>query len=229
MAKEAGFKIHKNVLGTSMGLIEQYKKFVAANISDTMGRLHTMDYRIRPIYQPMRKLCGIALTVNARPGDNLLALKAIELAKPGDVIVISSQFDATLSVWGGFMSIMASKKGVAGIVTDGLVRDVSQSQSTGLPIYALGTTPAAPTKEGSGQINTTISCGGVVVEPGDILVGDEDGIVVVPRLEAEKVAMGVYERIKKENEWMTIVEKGGIIGMDSTNEQLSKKHAEIVD
>lgn len=227
MAKETGFKIYTSIERPSKEIIEQYRGFVAANISDSMGRLFTMDYRINPVYRPMRKLCGTAITVQARPGDNLLSLKAIEVAQPGDVIVIATQGDTALSVWGGFMSMMAARRGIAGVVTDGVIRDVEQSREAGLPIYAVGVTPAAPTKEGTGQINTSISCGGVVVEPGDIVVGDEDGVVVVPRREAEAVAERVRERIAKEDAWLKIVESGGFIAIDSANEIIAAKNAEI--
>ncbi len=227
MAKETGFKIYTSIERPAKEIVDQYRGFVAANISDSMGRLHTMDYRINPVYKPMRKLCGTAITVQARPGDNLLSLKAIEVAQPGDVIVIAAQGDTSLSVWGGFMSMMAAKKGVAGVVTDGVIRDVEQSREADLPIYAVGVTPAAPTKEGTGQINTSISCGGVVVEPGDIVVGDEDGVVVVPRREAEAVAEKVRDRIAKEDAWLKIVEGGGFIAIDSADEIIAAKKADI--
>lgn len=228
MAKETGFKIYTSIDRPSKEIVEQYRDFVAANISDSMGRLFTMDYRISPVYKPMSKLCGTAITVQARPGDNLLSLKAIEIAQPGDVIVIATQGDTSQSVWGGFMSMMAARKGIAGVVTEGVIRDVEQSRETGLPIYAVGVTPAAPTKEGTGQINTSISCGGVVVEPGDIVVGDEDGVVVVPKADAELVMKKVRERIAKEDAWMKIVEGGGCIAIDSANEVIAAKKAEII-
>jgi len=173
-------------------------------------------------------VCGPAFTVQARPGDNLLSLKAIELAKPGDVIVISGLGETNYSVWGGFMSMMAADKRIGGVITDGLVRDVAQSRETGLPIYALGVTPAAPTKTGAGQINTMICCGGVVVEPGDIIVGDEDGVVVVPFGEAEKIIQEVHKRIKKESDWLKIVKAGGTIAIDSAAETINKMNAEIL-
>jgi regulator of RNase E activity RraA len=155
-------------------------------------------------------------------------VEAIEIAQPGDVIVIATQGDMSLSVWGGFMSMMAARKGIAGVVTDGVIRDVEQSRETGLPIYAVGVTPAAPTKEGTGQINTSISCGGVVVEPGDIVVGDEDGVVVVPKVEAEAVMEKVRQRMAKEDAWMKIVENGGFIAIDSANEIIAAKNGEII-
>lgn len=227
MAKETGFKIYTEIDRPAKEIVEQYREFVAANISDSMGRLFTMDYRVKPIYQPMRKVCGTAFTVQARPGDNLLGLKAIELAQPGDVIVISTQGDTNNSVWGGFMSMMAANKGIAGVVTDGIVRDSVQSKEADLPIYAIGLTPAAPTKEGTGQINTTISCGGVVIEPGDIVVGDEDGVVVVPKAEAEAIAAKVRERIAKEGAWLEIVNKGGFVAIDSATKLILEKKADI--
>lgn len=227
MAKETGFKIYTEIDRPAKEIVEQYREFVAANISDSMGRLFTMDYRVKPIYQPMRKVCGTAFTVQARPGDNLLGLKAIELAQPGDVIVISTQGDTNNSVWGGFMSMMAANKGIAGVVTDGIVRDSVQSKEADLPIYAIGLTPAAPTKEGTGQINTTISCGGVVIEPGDIVVGDEDGVVVVPKAEAEAITAKVRERIAKEGAWLEIVNKGGFVAIDSATKLILEKKADI--
>lgn len=228
MAKETGFRIYTLIERPPREIVDKYRDFVVANISDSMGRLCTMDYRIKPVYANMSKLSGTAITVQARPGDNLLSLKAIELAQPGDVIVIATGGDTTLSVWGGFMSIMAANKGIAGVVTDGIVRDVQQSRETGLPIFAVGVTPAAPTKEGTGQINTTISCGGVVVEPGDIVVGDEDGVVVVPRSEAGAMIERVHQRIAKEADWMKTVQAGGFIAIDSANDVIAQKKAEII-
>ena len=208
MAKETGFKIYTSIERPSKEIIEQYRGFVAANISDSMGRLFTMDYRINPVYRPMRKLCGTAITVQARPGDNLLSLKAIEVAQPGDVIVIATQGDTALSVWGGFMSMMAARRGIAGVVTDGVIRDVEQSREAGLPIYAVGVTPAAPTKEGTGQINTSISCGGVVVEPGDIVVGDDDGVLFISPAHADALAAASRKKLADETATLAAIANG---------------------
>jgi regulator of RNase E activity RraA len=227
MTKEVGFTIHTTMPRPAPALVERYASFDTANISDSMGRLFTMHHKVKQAYQPMRKLCGPAITVQARPGDNLLGLKAIEIAQPGDVIVISGFEDESLSVWGGFMSMMAARKGLHGVVTDGLVRDVKQTRSEGFPVFAAGITPAAPTKEGSGQINTTINCGRVVVQPGDIVVGDEDGVVVVPRNDAESLMEVVLARIEKERGWKETIESGGTIAIDSANEVLARLNASV--
>src|SRR5699024_5650555 len=161
------------------------------------------------------KLCDPALTVKARPGDNLTPFKAIELARPGDVIVISGSFEMVYSLWGGVMSAMSKKKGIAGVVTDGLVRDVEQTREVGLPMFAIGLTPSGPSKNGVGQVNTTIACGNVVVSPGDIVIGDEDGVVVVPKDEAADVLERVRARAELEQSWFERIERGELFLMES--------------
>jgi regulator of RNase E activity RraA len=228
MNYKPGFTIHKSIMRPEQDLVEQFRPLVAANISDIQGRQNTMDARIKPIYQPMPTLVGPALTVRARPGDNLVAFKAIELAQPGDVIVIAGAFDPHCSVWGGIMSSMAKKKGIAGVVTDGLVRDVEQTQDVEVPVFAVGLTPAGPTKEGVGQINTPISCGGAVVMPGDIIVGDRDGVVVVRRDEAREVLQRTLDRVALEQSWLARIARGELFLMDSDDE-LRARGCEVID
>ena len=227
-AVKAGFKIVKSIARPDPELVAQFRDLVAANISDVQGRQNTMDARIKPIYRPMQKLVGPAITVKARPGDNLVAFKAIELARPGDVIVIAGGFDINYTVWGGIMSSMAKKKGIAGVVTDALVRDVQQTQDVGFPVFAIGLTPAGPTKDGVGQINTPISCGGVVVLPGDIIVGDGDGVVVVRSDEASEVLERTRARVALEESWLERIGRGELFLMDSDDE-LRERGCEIVD
>lgn len=228
MSVKPGFKIVKSFQRPSPELIARFRGLAAANISDVQGRQNTLDARVKPIYTPTPPLCGPALTVKARTGDNLVAFKAIELAKPGDIIVISGGFDFNYSLWGGVMSAMAAQNGIAGVVTDGLVRDVAQTRNVGLPVFAIGLTPNGPTKEGVGQINTPISCGGVVINPGDIVVGDEDGVVVVRQDEAEAVLQRVHARIALEQSWFERIARGELFLMDS-DEELRTRGAEVLD
>ncbi|HET7037123.1 MAG TPA: hypothetical protein VFI42_15665 [Thermomicrobiaceae bacterium] len=228
MSLKPGFKIVKSFHRPSPELVDCFRGLAAANLSDVQGRQNTLDARVKPIYAPMPPLCGPALTVKARTGDNLMAFKAIELAQPGDVIVISGGLDQNYSLWGGVMSTMAAQNGLAGVVADGLVRDVAQTRDVGLPVYAIGLTPTGPTKEGAGQINTPIACGGVVVNPGDIVVGDEDGVVVVRQDEAEAVLERVHARIALEQSWFERIARGELFLMDS-DEELRARGAEIVD
>ena len=223
-----GFTIVKSIQRPDSGLVAAFQGLVAANISDVQGRQGTMDARIKPIYLPMPSLCGPAVTVKARPGDNLVAFKAIELAQAGDVIVIAGGYDPNYTVWGGIMSSMARARGIAGVVTDGLVRDVAQTREVGFPVFAIGLTPTGPTKDGVGQLNTPVACGGVVVFPGDIIVGDEDGVVVVRRDEAPAVLERTHARVALEQGWLARIARGELFLMDSDDE-LRARGAEVID
>lgn len=223
-----GFRIVKTYERADPAIVAKFKGLAAANISDVQGRQNTFHARIKPIYHPMRHLCGTALTVQARPGDNLLATKAIHMAQPGDVIVISSEFEESLTVWGGVMATMAAKKGIAGVVTDGVVRDIAECREVDLPVYSIGVTPTGPTKNGTGQINTTISCGGVIVHPGDIIVGDEDGVVVIYKEEAEAVLERTHGRMETERQWMEQIAAGETI-LPVTDDELRALGAEIIE
>ena len=126
----------------------------------------------------------MAFTVKTRPVDNLVVWKALQLAAPGDVIVIATGGHVSHSTWGDLTSRVAAARGIAAMVTDGAVRDVADIDQVGLPVFAAAVTPNSPHKDGPGELNVPIACGGQVVHPGDILVGDGDGVVVVPRDDA---------------------------------------------
>lgn len=227
-ASKPGFTIVKSIERADTEMVERFRGLAAANISDVQGKQNTFDARIKPIYVPMQPLCGTAITVKARPGDNLLSTKAIHLAQPGDVIVIAGGFDMNLSVWGGVMSAMAKKKGIAGIVTDGLVRDVAETRDVGLAVFSIGLTPVGPTKESAGQINVPISCGGVIVNPGDIIVGDEDGVVVVRKEEASAVFERTQARMELERQWFDQIARGETI-LEDSDDDLRARGAEVRD
>ncbi|MCJ7624010.1 MAG: hypothetical protein MUO76_10945 [Anaerolineaceae bacterium] len=208
-------------------LVSKFSRFASANLSDVMGKGNTLDYHVKPVH-PGAHLLGVALTVKTRPGDNLLPLKAIELAQPGDVIVIAGGQDTNYSVWGGIMSLMAVRQEVAGVVTDGLVRDADQIQKAGLTVFAAGLTPVGPSKDGRGQINMPICCGGIVVHPGDIVSGDADGVVIIPLQEAKAVLARAHQRIELEESWIARINQGELILMDS-DKQFNARGCQIID
>lgn len=224
-----GFILRRGITRADRRTVDAFRGVPAANVSDVQGRHLTMHHAVKPIYHPTRQLLGTAVTVKARPGDNLMAMKAIDEAGPGDVLVISSDGEANLSVWGGVMAAMAVRRGIAGIVTDGLVRDVAQIRQAGLPVWATGLTPAGPTKDGPGQINTAIACGNVLVRPGDIVLGDEDGVVVIPREDAEKVLQAVRARQAREKGWLEHIERDDYGVLVDTDEALASRGCEILD
>jgi 4-hydroxy-4-methyl-2-oxoglutarate aldolase len=222
-----GFVLVRGMVRPNPSLINAFRDIPAAVVSDSQGRQSTLHQAVKPIYHPMSRLIGPALTVKARPGDNLMAMKAIEEAQPGDVLVISSDGESNLSVWGGVMATMAVRRGIAGVVTDGLVRDVAQIRRTGLPVFATGLTPAAPTKLGPGQVNTVIACGNVVVRPGDIVLGDEDGVVIVPLEAAARVVEAVRSRQAREQMWLEHIERGDFSPLVDTDETRISQGCEI--
>ncbi len=223
-----GFILVRGAPRTDPALITAFRDVPAALVSDAQGRQLTLHHSVKPIYQPMSRLLGQALTVKARPGDNMMAMKAIEEARPGDVLVISSDGESNLSVWGGIMATMAVRRKIAGVVTDGLVRDVAQVRKTGLPVFATGLTPAAPTKDGPGQLNTVIACGSVVVHPGDIVIGDEDGVVIVPVTEAASVLEMVRSRQAREQMWLEHIGRDDFSPLVNTDEDFRSRGCRIV-
>lgn len=228
VALKPGFVAVLEIDRPAPGLAERFLAYSAANVSDVQGRHQTMHASIKQLYTPMPKVCGPAITVKTRPGDNLMAMKAIGVARRGDVIVISSDGEANLSVWGGIMSTMASRQGVVAVVTDGVVRDLVQTREVGLPVWSTGNTPAAPTKDGPGQLNTPITCGNVIVNPGDLVFADEDGVVVIRRSEAEAVLQRAQERVEKEDGWLASIEQGDYSPLVDTDEQLRARGCLVV-
>ncbi len=226
-SKNLGFIIHTRVERPPQHLVAPFKEFIACNVCDALGRFGAMHYSIKPV-APGMKMAGTAITVRTRPCDNLLIYKAIELAQPGDVLVIANYEYETNATWGDLTSMMAKARGLAGMVTDGLARDIVGLREVGLPVFARGLTPNSPMKDGPGEINVPISCGGVVVNPGDIIVGDEDGVVVVPRADAELVIERTRAIIAKEEKTVKDILSGKVIP-EWVNKTLAEKGAQIVE
>ena len=174
----------KRQVGTT--LIDAFSGIPVANISDVMHRLTAGGPRLRPMHRK-GTLSGPALTVKTRPGDNLFVHKAIDLAQPGDVIVVDAGGDQTNAIIGELMVRTAMRKGVAGIVIYGAIRDLDAIGQGDFPVYATGVTHRGPYKHGPGEINTTISLEGMVIEAGDLIVGDADGLLCIGFDEAEAV------------------------------------------
>jgi RraA family protein len=172
-----GFRIYTKIQRPSKELVEAFRGVPVANIADNMYRHSCIDAKIRPMNKV--PLLGPAFTVKSRTADNLLLHKAIDLAQPGDVIIVDCQGDTVNSVIGELMISWAARRGIAGIVVDGAIRDLDAIETMQFSVYAAGVTPKGPFKDGPGEINVPVSCGGIVVNPGDIIVGDGDGVVVI--------------------------------------------------
>jgi RraA family protein len=199
-----GLRIYTNIKRPTKDLIESFSGLPVANIADVMGRMFCLDPKIRPINEV--PLLGPAFTVKTRPGDNLLLHKAIDLANPGDIIVVDAQGDLTNSIIGELMVLWSKKREIGGFVIDGAIRDVGTLKKLDLPIYAAGVNPAGPYKDGPGEINVPVSCGGVVIKPGDILVGDEDGVVAINPEDAPNVLQLAFAKNQDEQKTLEDIE-----------------------
>ena len=178
--------IRKDILRVSPELVKQASAYQAAILADVQGRRGTMHGRIRPL-NPKMKVAGPAFTVEVRGGDNLMIHAALALAKPGDVIVVDGKTDLTCALMGELMATNARLAGFAGLVIDGAMRDTDVLAQGDYPIFCAGTNPNGPTKFIPGRVNFPISAGNTTIHPGDLIVGDADGVTVIARDEAEQV------------------------------------------
>ena len=169
------------------GIVDRLAKLPAANIGDAMDRLGVADSAIQAVW-PGAKLAGPAFTVWTRPGDNKGIHAALQRARPGDVIVVAGGGDASRALLGELIGERAINLGVAGFALDGAARDAEALGEIGMPVFARATSPAGPYKDGPFRLGTAVAFGGVPVLPGDVIVGDSDGVVVVPREQAAAVA-----------------------------------------
>lgn len=196
-----GMRIKKNFPRPDRSLVQAFASIPVANIGDNMNRINCMNARIRPYNAA--PLLGCAFTVKVRTGDNLLFHKAIDMAMPGDVLVVDAQGELSYAITGELMINWCRRRGVSGLIIDGCIRDVDAvRQMTDFPVYAVGVTPNGPLKEGGGEINFPVMCGGLVVNPGDIIVGDTDGVIVINPADAPDVLAKARAQNAKEAQTM---------------------------
>jgi RraA family protein len=174
-----GFQICKRTRKVDVETIARFRELPVANISDSMSRMFAGGPRLRPVHASS-VLAGPAFTVKTRPGDNLMVHKALDMAEPGDVIVVDGGGDLTNSLIGEIMTSYAQRRRIAGMVIHGAIRDYDTLHAGTFPVFAAGVTHRGPYKDGPGEINVQIAIDGMVIEPGDLIVGDGDGIVCVP-------------------------------------------------
>lgn len=203
-----GFRILKRKHSVSLELAKAFDAVPVANVSDSMARMTSTGTRLRPYHDGSKRLSGPALTVKTRPGDNLMFHKALDMAQPGDVIVVDAGGDLTNSMMGELMAHHAAKLGLAGIVIDGAIRDLDEIRKLGLPVFAAGITHRGPYKDGPGEINVTVAIEGMVVEPGDLIIGDEDGVLCVPREEAESILVAAKAKQEAELKELELIHIG---------------------
>ena len=182
-----GFRILPNpTKKADADLISRFRSLPVANVSDSMSRMTAGGGRLRPMHNG-GMMAGPAITVKARPGDNLMLHKALDLAGPGDVVVMDAGGDVTNAVIGEMMIAHAISRGLAGVVINGAIRDAAAIRAGSFPVFAAGVTHRGPYKDGPGEINVPIAIDGMVIYPGDLVLGDDDGFLSVPLHDAETV------------------------------------------
>lgn len=190
-------------------MIAEFAKMVTPHLSDSMERLYAGGPQLRPMYKG-GTLAGPAFTVKTAPGDNLLVHKALDIAKPGDVIVVDAGGFADHAIIGELMSARAEQRGIAGMVIWGSIRDSAELGAGSYPVFACGVTHRGPYKNGPGEINVPIMMGGMPVNPGDIIVGDADGLVAIPQSMAEHVLASAKSILEKETAAMKQIQAGTV-------------------
>ena len=177
-------------------------------LSDNMHR-NIGTVGLHPYHMPVRlTMAGTAVTARSRGGDNLTYLRALEFCRPGDVLLIDAGGDLNNAVVGGILSFYAATIGVVGIVIDGAIRDVAEIRKREFPVYARGVTHRGPYKDGPGEINVTVCVGGMVVNPGDIVVGDQDGLLAIPQEGVEELIVKARSVLEAEAETMRAMKEG---------------------
>jgi regulator of RNase E activity RraA len=207
-----GFCITKEIQRQESNDVSLLGKYPVAILGDGYGRRAIMDSGIKSL-NPVLKMCGSAITVETHPADNLMIHAALKLAQKGDILVINAFGNLSNGVFGGIMTQMALRKELGGVVLDGSIRDSRELAESGLPIYARGVNPMGGSKHGPGQINFPISCGGVTVNPGDAVVGDADGVIVIPKDNVKNAIASAQDKLEIEDKRIKAIKEGPIEGI----------------
>lgn len=207
MSGGPGFRVRAKISRPSKEIVQRLASFPTADISDALNRMFTMSSDIHRLIGE-NVLAGPAVTVKVFPGDNLMLHKALDVIEPGDVIVVDTSGSQRNAVIGDMVAHKAMHRGAAGCIIDGMVRDVEGMREAGLTIFAKGVTAFGPLHRGPGEVNYPVSCGGIVVNPGDIIVADDDGVVVVPASHAEQTITSLTSQAERLEAYVEKVKRG---------------------
>lgn len=210
-----GFRAFLEIDRPDPKLIEEYRGLPSSNIGDCVKKMNCMFGGIRAFNDKV--LLGPAFTVKVPSGDNLAAQAALDYAKPGDIIVIDGAGYTDRALVGGMMIAYAEMRGIGGFVVNGAIRDLDDVRNCSIPVFGKAITPLGPYREGPGEINVPVVCGGQVVMPGDILVGDADGLVVIPKADAEELLHAARKNLQGEQEEMERMKNGSFTEEEHKN------------
>jgi RraA family protein len=224
-----GCRIYPDFQRPDKKLMEGFKGMPVANIDDNMNRTAAVDPSIKPFSRDKAQLVGSAFTIKVPEGDNLMFHKGMDMAQPGDVIVIDAGGSISRSIFGEIMVSWCKIRGIAGIVVDGSIRDCDEiAEMKDFPVYAKGVTPNGPYKNGPGEIRGTVCIGGQVVNPGDIIVGDQDGIVIIKPEEAAEILEKTQAVFEKEGKIISDMREKGTYDRPWVDDKLKEIGCEIL-
>lgn len=204
------YKASAEFARVSPALVERARNYQVAILCDVAGRRGALNARVRALHPDM-KVCGPAFTVEVRPGDNLMFHVALAVAQPGDVVIVDGKADTSCALFGDLMVTQADAAKLGGFVVDAASRDTASLAAGRFAIFSVGTNPCGPTKGLPGKIGTSVSVGGVAVNPGDLVVGDVDGVVVIPRDEVEAVLDAADAKIAAEQQRLDEIARGELV------------------
>lgn len=187
-------------------IVAEVREIAVALLSDQMHR-NCGSVGLTPYHRP-RAMAGTAVTVKTRGGDNLAILRALDFCRPGDVMVVDAGADITNALVGGIITLGAAMAGLEGMVLDGAIRDVAEIRERDFPVYARGVNHRGPYKDGPGEINVPVSIGGMAVNPGDLIVGDQDGLLAIAPAFARSVIEKALVQRQKEDETIEAIRAG---------------------
>ena len=205
--KQLGLRINMDYERVDAKLVARARAVPVAVVGDVANRLQAFAAGYVQ-YGRIKKFAGPALTVRVRPGDNLFLHKALDLASAGDVVVVDAGGAMNTAILGAMMSNYAKTRGIEALVVDGAIRDVEELAALDLAVVARGATPNGPFKSGPGEIGYGVACGGLSISPGDLLIGDQDGVLVVPREQAASILALAEKKFKLEQAWEVEIAEG---------------------
>jgi 4-hydroxy-4-methyl-2-oxoglutarate aldolase len=202
-----GFCIITEIERPADNIVHDLSQYPVAVLGDGMGRFSVMDSGIKPLSRTMH-LCGPAITVEIHPADNLMVHAAMKIAQKGDIIVINARGNTENGIYGDILNSVARRKELGGIIIDGAIRDCVEIEKSEVPVFCRAISPLGGGKEGPGQVNIPVSCGATVVAPGDVVVGDGDGVVVIPSRFLQYALEGARSKTEAENKRLETIANG---------------------
>jgi 4-hydroxy-4-methyl-2-oxoglutarate aldolase len=222
-------KVVRNIKRLDSEVVRTLGELGVATVHEALGRTGLMKPYMRPIY-PSARAAGTAVTISSQPGDNLMIHAAMEVCKPGDILVVTTTSESTDGMFGELLGVSCEAHGVVGLITDAGVRDTAELTAMDFPVWAKAISAQGTVKSTAGSVNVPVVCAGMTVNPGDVIVADADGVVVVPRAQAAAVAQAGRDRIDKEAKTRERL-RNGELGVDfyGLREKLKQLGVNYVD